>query len=67
VSRWNHSTCDECWNARNPGITPKRAQNDLFRQAEKCCWCGVGHSSGIYVWQMNLNGLLCEGKHEEAA
>jgi hypothetical protein len=46
-SRWTHSICAACWNAREP--LTRRAFPDASNAEDKCCFCGAVHRSGIYV------------------
>lgn len=46
MSRWTHSICSECWNARYPGREPVALSAG---PREVCCYCGARHNSGIYV------------------
>ena len=56
---WTHSICESCWNKREPGRKPRRMRDaDL----EPCCFCGVDHTSGIYVRENpdNVKYCMCE-------
>jgi hypothetical protein len=59
MSRWNHSMCEDCWNARNPDRrVPVRAR---YPQEELCCYCGRKHSSGIY-YRDDPKNVACKGE-----
>ena len=47
MSRWTHTSCVPCWNARNP-TRPAAEQPDNV-PAERCCFCGTMTTSGLYV------------------
>lgn len=59
-SRWNHSMCADCWNARNPN---RKAVKVIDAKQERCCFCAQIHSSGIYIREDPLK-LFCHGEHE---
>lgn len=64
-SKWNHSICGACWNKKNPG-RPAVAIREEFRDEKpvKCCYCGKGHGSGIFVREAPEN-VACRGVHPE--
>jgi hypothetical protein len=41
---WSHPMCDDCWSSRNDATPYRMTEPD----EEKCCYCGVMTSSGIY-------------------
>lgn len=43
---WTQAICNDCWDERNPERKSPRKNTGM---AEKCCWCGFGTCSGIYV------------------
>lgn len=44
----NHSLCEDCWDARNPGRRAVRAIDDNPKR-DTCCKCGRATGSGIFV------------------
>lgn len=38
--------CEPCWKERQPGRRPYRMINP---NTERCCYCGLSTTSGIYV------------------
>lgn len=48
TNTWTHSICGKCWSLRGPGREAARLKGGLL---ETCCFCGVKHSSGIYVME----------------
>lgn len=63
LSKWIHSICVECWNARNSGHEPVRLKA-IYRTADSCCFCGHQHKSGIFIRQAP-DKLMCKGIHGE--
>lgn len=63
MSKWNHSICDKCWIARNPGREAVKIREE-FRdeKPETCCFCGRPHGSGIFV-RHDPAELRCQGNH----
>src|SRR5260370_1158960 len=56
-SRWTHSICVDCWNAKFP---EKKTGPHSSGNVEVCCFCGLTHLSGIYLRMKPVTpGLLC--------
>ena len=60
---WNHSICEDCWNAQNP---TKPARSVKTQGEQTCCFCGDKHSSGIYV-RHDPASLKCGGEHKKGS
>ena len=43
---WTQPMCEDCWNRRNP---TRRASRLADGPLERCAWCDVRTTSGIYV------------------
>ena len=48
MSKWNHYICAGCWGRKNPDRAPIRLIPER-RSTQKCCYCNVEHTSGIYL------------------
>ena len=60
MTDWTHSICVDCWNLENKGMEPVRVR---MIEAERCCFCGLPHESGIYIREDPAK-LMCAGNHE---
>lgn len=59
---WTHSVCVACWNSQHkdrPAADPEKYVNGHL---ERCCFCGKGHCSGIYIREdPKSEKLSCKG------
>lgn len=64
MSKWTHSCCDNCFNKKFPNVEAARLKEE-FRdeKPDKCCFCGNGHGSGIFL-RANPESTLCKGTCE---
>lgn len=58
-SRFNHVSCQRCWDERNPTRAPIEV---IDPPEEKCCFCALPTKSGIYV-RGNPSTTPCGGDH----
>jgi hypothetical protein len=58
MSVWNHSLCEDCWDARHSQVSPVRLAPP---DREPCCICQREHASGIYL-ELDPTLLPCRGE-----
>ena len=63
---WRHTVCDSCYNERSAAddAMPETPVRLKHTELEKCCGCGVEHTSGIYI-RAEPSSMQCRGNHEQ--
>jgi hypothetical protein len=61
MSSFTHSICYDCWDNKNPDKKAPRNPLISIDLAEKCCFCGERHCTGIFVRE-KPELTRCKGK-----
>ena len=65
MSRFDHPSCVDCWNANHPRRAVSANTARYTRgPAEVCCWCNRVTHSGIYI-RLDPENIPCHGNHSE--
>lgn len=61
---WKHPICGRCY---APAVLDLRSAIVSIDEprTERCCWCGVGTTAGLYV-VLNAGAVPCNGDHRES-